>query len=106
MSDYLSDSQNRRVTPIASPDNPRSDSFNLATIPRDEQAKVARAYHTAHENKTEAQKAQAVFDNLLQRRKNLGPGIERGGHTFVTGAKRSLLDTGLDGLRRVDEADI
>ena len=94
------------MTPIASPDNARSDSFNLATIPRDQRAKVAKAFHIAHENKTEAQKAQAVLDNLIERRQKLGPGIERAGHQFVTDGKRALLDVDEGELRKVDEADL
>ena len=105
MPDYISDSQKRQVTPLASPDNPRPDSFNLATIPPDERSKVAKAYHDAHENKTEAQKAQAVFDNLKERRRKLGPGIERGGLKFVTDAKRALLEDEPE-LRKVDDDDL
>lgn len=104
MSDYLSDSQKRRVTPIASANNARSDPFSLATIPHDERTKVAKAFHSAHENKTEAQKAQAVFDNLAERKRKLGPGIERGGHKFVTDTKRNLLQDELE-LREADNAD-
>ena len=95
------------MTPIARPDSSRSDSFNLATVPRDERAKVAKAFHAAHENKTEAQKAQAVFDNRVERRRKLGPGIERTGHHFVTDAKRALLDLSEEGeLEKVDETDL
>lgn len=95
------------MTPITRPNSSRSDTFNLATIPRDERAKVAKAFHAAHENKTEAQKAQAVFDNRVERRRKLGPGIERAGHQFVTDATRALLDSSPEGeLRKVDESDL
>ena len=67
---------------------------------------MARAFHTAHENKTEAQKAQAVFDNLSTRKRKLGPGIERGGHKFVTDGKRGLLEEGPDELRKVATKDV
>lgn len=54
ISDYVSDTQGRQVTPIISPGRGPPDPLPLGTDP-----KTARTYHKAHGNKTELEKAEA-----------------------------------------------
>lgn len=67
-SDYVSDSQGRQVTPIISPGRGPPDPLPLGTTP-----KTARAYHKAHGNKTELEKAEAYVAAEKARKWEPGP---------------------------------
>lgn len=85
------------MTPQASSSGPQ----DALILPAKKQP--LRAFNKAHGNKTELEKAQAVFRALEQRKKAIGPGIERGGCTLVTPARRAALRDNEFAVRIVDE---
>ncbi|KAL8971171.1 MAG: hypothetical protein Q9183_001177 [Haloplaca sp. 2 TL-2023] len=86
MSDYVSDSAKRQVTPIISGKGPPD------PLPLGSGSKSAKVYHKAHGNTTEQGKAEAFMAASEERRRGFGPGIDRTGATFVTKRKQALLD--------------
>ncbi|KAL8689378.1 MAG: hypothetical protein Q9218_004940 [Villophora microphyllina] len=100
MSDYVSDSAKRQVTPIihnngqARPD----------PLPLTADCKPAKTYHKAHRITTELGKAKAFIEACEGRRKKFGPGMDRVGVSFVTDEKRALLNDKVTPLRRVTTA--
>lgn len=84
-SDYLSDTAGRLVTPIARITGP-PDPLHLPS-----EAGPTRAYHNAHGNRTERERAQAVLAACEARVASVGPGIDRGGCTMVTPEAREKL---------------
>ena len=86
---YLSDGHGRQVTPVAIPQHGRPDPVSLTAGP-----KITKAYHVAHENETEEEKASALYQAQLDRRRALGPGMLKTGATFVNDKKRKLLEVG------------
>ncbi len=111
-SDYLSDSQQRRVTPKPSPKSRRSDVLKVPPvhlIPRGEgheREAAIDAYHDVHGITSEKQKARAEFEAQLQKRRAVGSGITKGGTAFVNDRRRALLAHGGYEIRRVeDESD-
>lgn len=99
-SDYLSDSRGRQVTPVARTTGP-SDPMTLSTGRR-----TARAYHKAHGNATEAEKARAIHKAVAAKKRATGLGIERGGSTFVTPKMRERVDEGPSGISKVADEDL
>lgn len=98
MSDYLSDSiANRQVTPIIHKQG-RPDPLPLTAS-----SKAEKVYHQAHGITTELEKAQAFLEASQRRRESFGPGLDRGGATFVTKRKRELLDDSSGPLRKVQK---
>jgi len=111
-SDYLSDSQQRRVTPKPSPKSRRSDVLKVPPvhlIPRGEgheREAAIDAYHDVHGITSKKQKARAEFEAQLQKRRAVGSGITKGGTAFVNDRRRALLSHGGYEIRRVeDESD-
>ncbi|KAL8935722.1 MAG: hypothetical protein Q9216_005292 [Gyalolechia sp. 2 TL-2023] len=94
MSDYVSDSAKRQVTPIIHNEG-RPDPLPLTTS-----GKPDKAYHKAHGITTELGKAQAFMEASERRRQSFGPGMDRGGATFVTKRKNELLDDSTGPLRK------
>ena len=86
MSDYVSDSAKRQVTPIISGKGPPD------PLPLGSGSKSAKVYHKAHGNTTEQGKAEAFMAASEERRRGFGPGIDRTGATFVTKRKQALLN--------------
>lgn len=99
MSDYVSDSARRQVTPIITGKGP-PDPFPLASSD-----KPAKVYHKAHGITTEIGKAEAFLAASEERRKNFGPGIDRIGATFVTKRKQALLSDQITPMRKVQKSD-
>ncbi|KAL9597926.1 MAG: hypothetical protein Q9219_004816 [cf. Caloplaca sp. 3 TL-2023] len=97
MSDYVSDSAKRQVTPVISNEG-RPDPLPLTSS-----GKPEKVYHKAHGITTESGKAQAFLEASERRRQSFGPGIDRGGATFVTKRKNELLDDSMGPLRKVLE---
>ncbi|KAL8936468.1 MAG: hypothetical protein Q9211_004178 [Gyalolechia sp. 1 TL-2023] len=97
MSDYVSDSAKRQVTPIIQNEG-RPDPLPLSTS-----GKPHKVYHKAHGITTELGKAQAFMKATERRRQSFGPGIDRGGATFVTRRKNDLLDDSTGPLRKVQK---
>ncbi len=67
-----------------------------------------KAYNKTHGNRTDLEKAQAVFKALEHRKASIGPGIDRGGCTLVTDAGRAALrddEFSVEVLEVADEAD-
>ena len=64
-----------------------------------------RAYHAAHGNINEQQKAQTIFDSQLERRRALGAGITKGGTAFVNEERQALLQHDAYHLRLVSDED-
>ncbi|KAL8872884.1 MAG: hypothetical protein Q9174_001567 [Haloplaca sp. 1 TL-2023] len=85
VSDYVSDSAKRQVTPIISGKGPPD------PLPLGSGSKSAKVYHKAHGNTTEQDKAEAFIAASEERRRGFGPGIDRIGATFVTKRKQALL---------------
>ena len=98
-SDYLSDRKGRRVTPQALSSGPQ----DSLILPAD--GKPLRAYNRTHGNMTELEKAQAIFKALEHRKKTVGPGIERGGCTLVTPARRAALRDNGFAVQVLEEED-
>lgn len=97
-SDYLSDTAGRLITPIARTTGP-PDPLHLPS-----EAGPTRAYHNAHGNRTERERAQAVLAACEARVASVGPGIDRGGCTLVTPeARERLVDDAL--AMRVTDAE-
>lgn len=67
---------------------------------------TARAYHEAHGNRTEADRARAVLEAVEAKKRATGLGIDRGGSTFVTAKMRDLVDEGPAGISKVAEEDL
>ena len=84
---YLSDSHGRQVTPLATPQQGLPDPVSLNAEP-----KTTKAYHAAHENDTEEERASAIYQAHLGRRRKVGPGVLRTGASFVNEKKRKLLE--------------
>ncbi|KAL8716838.1 MAG: hypothetical protein Q9225_005864 [Loekoesia sp. 1 TL-2023] len=99
MSDYISDSARRQVTPIISNEG-RPDPLPLTSS-----GKPEKVYHKAHGITTELAKAQAFMEASERRRQSFGPGMDRGGATFVTKRKNDLLDDSMGPLRKVQKED-
>lgn len=99
MSDYVSDSAKRQVTPIISNEG-RPDPLPLTSS-----GKPDKVYHKAHGITTELGKAQAFMEASERRRQSFGPGMDRGGATFVTKRKNALLDDSTGPLRKVQKED-
>lgn len=111
-SDYLSDSQQRQVTPKPSPKSRRPDVLKVPPvhlIPRgegDEREAAIDAYHDVHGITSKKQKARAEFEAQLQKRRAVGSGITKGGTSFVDEKRRKLLSHDGYEIRRVeDESD-
>ncbi|KAL8705206.1 MAG: hypothetical protein Q9201_001662 [Fulgogasparrea decipioides] len=101
MSDYVSDSAQRQVTPIIHKDGQaRPDPIPLTTS-----KKPAKVYYKAHGITSELGKAEAFMEAAEERRKSLGPGIDRIGATFVTDRKRALLNDQVTPLKKVQNGD-
>ena len=83
---YLSDSQGRKVTPIADPQHGRPDLVSLSAG-----RQTAKAYHAAHDNDTEEDRANALYEAHLRKRRAVGPGVLKTGATFVNDKKRQKL---------------
>ena len=99
LSDYLSDRNGRRVTPQAISSGPQ----DALILPAKKQP--LRAYNKTHGNKTDLQKAQAILKAVEHRKKAVGPGIERGGCTLVTPARRAALRDSEFAVQVLDEDD-
>ena len=97
MSDSVSDSAKRQMTPIIYNES-RPDPLPLTS-----NGEPHKAYHKAHGITTELGKAQAFMDASERRRQSFGPGMDRGGATFVTKRKNSLLDDSMGPLRKVQK---
>lgn len=95
MSDYVSDSAKRQVTPIITNEG-RPDPLPLSA-----NKETAKAYHQAHGNTSELDKAKAFMEAAERRRQNFGPGMDRTGATFVTKEMNALLDDSMGPLRKV-----
>lgn len=98
-SDYLSDTTGRLVTPIARSTGP-PDPLHLPS-----EAGPTRAYHNAHGNRTERERAQAVLAACEARAMSVGPGIDRGGCTMVTPEAREKLVDDAFAMSVVDADD-
>lgn len=101
-SDYLSDSHGRRVTPVVNvsskaPPDPLPPSSGRIT---------ARAYHKAHGNKTELEKAKAILASVEAKKRATGLGITRQGATFVTEEMRTRVRPGKPGYSLVTEDEL
>lgn len=88
---YLSDSHGRRVTPLATPQRGLPDPLSLSAEP-----KTTKAYHAAHENDTEEERASAIYQAHLGRRRTVGPGVLRTGASYVNEKKREMLEMNED----------
>ena len=99
---YLSDSQGRKVTPIADPQHGRPDLVSLSAG-----RQTAKAYHVAHDNDTEEDRANALYEAHLRKRRAVGPGVLKTGATFVNDKKRQKLqvEEGDGTLKDVGSAD-
>lgn len=64
-----------------------------------------RAYNKTHGNRTELEKAQAILKAVEHRKQVVGPGIERGGCTLVTPARRAALRDSEFAVKVLDEDD-
>ena len=84
---YLSDTQGRMITPLAEPRRGRPDPVSLSAP-----SKTTKAYHVAHENNMEEERASAIYQAHLDRRRVVGPGVLRAGVSFVNEKKRKLLE--------------
>ncbi|KAL8732122.1 MAG: hypothetical protein Q9181_004060 [Wetmoreana brouardii] len=103
MSDYVSDSAKRQVTPIIHKDGQaRPDPIPIPLITSGRSAKV---YHKTHGITSELGKAEAFMEAAEERRKSLGPGIDRIGATFVTDRKRALLNDQVTPLKKAQKGD-
>lgn len=86
-SDFLGDSQGRRVTPRISANS----SAPPDPLPLSSSRRTARIYHKAHGNRTEAEKAKAVLDSLVAKKRATGLGITKGGSPFMTEKMRASM---------------
>ncbi|KAL8823707.1 MAG: hypothetical protein Q9191_005619 [Dirinaria sp. TL-2023a] len=107
--DFLSDSQHRQVTPQPGPHSRRPDPLIVPpakAADMGDRRTAIRAYHAAHGNASDEQKAQTIFDSHLERRRVLGAGVTKGGTAFVNEERRALLQHDPYHLRLVsDEAE-
>lgn len=99
VSDYLSDRHGRRTTPQTLSNGPQ----DALILPAKKQP--LRAFNKVHGNKTDMEKAQAIFRGLERRKKAIGPGIERGGCTLVTSARRAALRDDEFAANMIEEDD-
>lgn len=68
-----------------------------------EREAAIEAYHDVHGITTTKQKARAVFEAQLQKRRKVGSGITKGGTAFVDDKRRKLLSHGAYEIRRVED---
>lgn len=108
-SDYLSDSQQGKVTPEPSANSRRPDVLKVPPahrVPRGEgheRDAAIDAYQDVHGNTSKKEKARAEFEAQLQKRRAIGAGITKGGTTFVNDKRRALLTHGPYEIRRVED---
>lgn len=105
-SDFLSDSQQRQVTPQPRPQSQRPDPLIVPHVKAAEMAvrtSAIRAYHAAHGNRNDEQKSQTIFDSQLERRRALGAGIVKVGTGFVNEERQALLQHDSYHLRLVSD---
>lgn len=101
-SDFLSDSQGRRLTPRISANS----TAPADPLPLSSSRKTARIYHKAHGNRTEAEKAKAVLNSVVAKKRATGLGITNGGSPFMTEKLRSSMRAGEPGIRKMREDDL
>ncbi|KAI4096947.1 MAG: hypothetical protein LQ344_000750 [Seirophora lacunosa] len=99
MSDYVSDSAKRQITPVIA-NQGRPDPL-ASTSGGD----GVQEFHKAHGNVSEVDKAKAFMEASETRRESFGPGMDRTGATFVTKEKHALLDDSMGPLRKVPRKD-
>lgn len=76
-SDYLSDAQGRQMTPVARTTGP-SDTLSLTSG-----KETTEEYHKIHQNKTDRDKAKALFESLKEKKSAQG-GMARSGSKVIT----------------------
>lgn len=101
-SDFLSDSQGRRVTPRISANS----SAPPDPLPLSSSRKTARIYHKAHDNKTDAEKARAVLNSVVAKKKATGLGITKGGLPLMKEKLRGGVRAGEPGIRKTRKEDL
>ncbi|KAI9810678.1 MAG: hypothetical protein M1827_006137 [Pycnora praestabilis] len=96
-SDYLSDNQGRQLTPQASATGPRD------AVPAG--LKPNRAFHKVHGNKSTRERAKEVERAIKKKKRDVGPGFDRGGSTMLNDTRRLAFVDDEDVAEEVDEEE-